>query len=145
MMLIVSVRKLPWYEGHWENEDWRGATSYLIAQASPKDGILFYSAYGRLSFDYYARHLRPGKETPMVLFPDSLALDSTSRIDPDDSLLAALPSRCDKVWLFVRFNEGDLALQQRDHSIEATLAREYLREDERRFRGVRVIGYSNPK
>ena len=145
MMLVVSVRKLPWLGGYWENEDWRGASSYLISQASPRDGILFYSAYGRLSFDYYERRLRPGKQAPTVLFPDSLALDSTSRIDPDNSLLAALPSRCDKVWLFVRFNEGDPALQQRDHSIEDTLAREYVREDERRFRGVRVIRYSNEK
>ena len=142
VLLLLSVRKIPWYGAQLEKEDWRGTTSYVVSHASPKDGIVFYTSYGRLGFDYYARRLRPRSQTCKVAFPDRLDFNAATKVDPDDSLLASLPQQYEQIWLFVRFNELDPQLQRRDRSIEAILASEYPNAIEKRFRGMRVLQYS---
>jgi mannosyltransferase len=142
VLLLLSVRKIPWSGAQLEKEDWRGATSYVLSGASPKDGILFYTSYGRLSFDYYARRLTTRSNRVKVVFPDQLDLSMATKLDPDDYLLASLPQQYEQLWLFVRFNELDPELLRRDRSIEAVLASEYPNAVEKRFRGMRVMQYS---
>jgi mannosyltransferase len=142
VLLLLSVRKIHWSGAQLEKEDWRGATTYVLSDASPKDGILFYTSYGRLSFDYYARRLSSGSKTAKVAFPDRLDLSVATRLDPDDYLLASLPQQYEQIWLFVRFNELDPELLQRERSIEAVLASEYPNAVEKTFRGMRVMQYS---
>jgi mannosyltransferase len=142
VLLLLSVHKIHWSGTQLEKEDWRGATTYVLSDASPKDGVLFYTSYGRLGFDYYARRLNPGSETVKVAFPDRLDLSVAARLDPDDYLLASLPQKYEQIWLFVRFNELDPELLRREHSIEAILSSEYPNAVEKTFRGMRVMQYS---
>lgn len=142
VLLLLSARRIPWYRAQPEKEDWRGATSYVLTHASPKDGIIFYTSYGRLGFDYYAPRLMPGTRAGKVVFPDRLDFNAAPRIDPDDSLLGSLPQHYEQIWLVVRFNEFDPKLQERDQFIEAMLASEYPHALEKRFTGMRVLHYS---
>jgi mannosyltransferase len=141
VLMLLSARKIPLYGAPLEKEDWRGATSYVVSHASPRDAILFYTSYGRFGFDYYARRLKLQSQTFKIMFPDQLDFNPATKVDPDDSLLSSLPEQYQQVWLFVRFNELDPERLRRDRSIEAILANEYPNAIEKKFKGVRVIQY----
>jgi len=50
-------------------DDWRAATQFVLANAQPGDGIFFYAAPGRMTFEYY--RLLSGKTGPEVIYPSS--------------------------------------------------------------------------
>ena len=137
----LSLRQLPWYGRHVKGDDWRGATSYVLSNAAPGDGILFFSSYGRLGFDYYAKRLDPGPHPWKIAFPSTINLELPARLDPDDSLLLSLPRNFRQVWFFVRFNQDDPALRNRDRAIESVLSHEYPKQNEEQFGDVRVVRY----
>ena len=139
VLLSLSLRRVPWYGAGAKKEDWRGATAYVLSHASQQDALVFFTSYGRLGFDYYSRHANGGCK---VAFPATLDPAGSTRVDPQDSLLASLPANYDQVWLLVRFNDLDPTLRQRDRTIETTLAGEYSDEKEQDFHGVRVLEYS---
>ena len=50
-------------------DNWRAATHFVLANAQPGDGIFFYTAPGRMTFEYY--RLLSGKTGPEVIYPSS--------------------------------------------------------------------------
>lgn len=49
------------------NEDWRGATAYLLADASPQDKVIFYQPYGRWPYEYYRARSRTPNAGPVLV------------------------------------------------------------------------------
>jgi 4-amino-4-deoxy-L-arabinose transferase-like glycosyltransferase len=56
-VLAVDSVSVHWYYTHAVNEDWRGATAYVIGQAAPGDRVLFYAPYVHIPFDLYRDRL----------------------------------------------------------------------------------------
>jgi uncharacterized membrane protein len=89
------------------SENWRAATSYVIANRQSRDCIAFYPVDGRMAFRYYLRSFTraPRPILPALRWPpvrpfveDYASLSSTQ--------LARLPRQCGRVWLLVRHGGG---------------------------------------
>ena len=84
-------------------DDWRGATQYVLSHAEPGDGIFFYSAPGRIPFEYYRTLLGHSARDPEVLYPYS-GEQITYRdflVKPLAEVLQNPPPDRRRVWLFL--------------------------------------------
>jgi mannosyltransferase len=87
-------------------ENWRAATSYVMASARPHDCVAFYPRDNRMPFEYY---LRDRGRAPRPVLP-TLAWGLVRPYVEDYTSLSAarvaqLPRSCDRVWL-VSSHEG---------------------------------------
>lgn len=89
-------------------EQWRGATSYVVAHARGGDCMAFYPLDARMPFEYYggAGHRLPRSVLPAVPWGTVRSyVEEYESLSP--SRLAALPTTCSRVWL-VWSHEGNL-------------------------------------
>lgn len=57
LAVLFSVTSIRFYYRHRDlNEDWRGATEYVVASVRAGDDVIVLPAYARFSFDYYREH-----------------------------------------------------------------------------------------
>lgn len=89
-----------------KREDWRVATQYVRANASPNDAVLFHVAMARLPYEYYRSLAAPDSRWPEVVYPDRgpqlTARDLLEK--PDYSQIAQELSQHGRVWLVVSQN-----------------------------------------
>jgi len=52
-LLALDAASVYWYYSRSENEDWRGATAYILDRAALGDRVLFYAPYVHIPFDLY--------------------------------------------------------------------------------------------
>jgi mannosyltransferase len=115
-------------------ENWRAATSYVVARAEPRDCIAFYPLDNRQPFQYY---VGTGAEAPRSILPavpwnvvrpyvEDYATLSSSQV-------AALPAQCGRV-LLVSSHQGEVGgppVSRQNHNrlvaLVAALKREYPR------------------
>lgn len=114
---------------YWRvKEDWRGVTSYLIAQAHPEDRVLYYQPEGYFAVENY-RNWLPGGNAPR---PEGLS------VNPDKNDWEKRLGSAPRVWLVLyRLKMGD----QVADAIKADLRHRYKAEREIPFRAVTVIEY----
>lgn len=107
ILLVMGVLSiggvLAYYQRDFDvgRDDWRAATRYVLAHAEPGDGIFFYTAPGRMTFEYY--RLLWGKAGPEVLYPSS-GEQITYRdflVTPLAEVLQNPPPDRKRVWLFL--------------------------------------------
>lgn len=58
-IVAVNALNLPYRSPSYEYENFRGASSYVLASAQPGDGIVFYRPARRIPFEYYRERTRP--------------------------------------------------------------------------------------
>lgn len=82
-------------------DDWRAATQFVLANAQPGDGIFFYTAPGRMTFEYY--RLLSGKTGPEVIYPSSGKHISYQDllVTPLAEVLQSPLPQPKRVWLFL--------------------------------------------
>lgn len=127
VFLALSGRGLYRWYADVEKEDWRGAVNYVTSEATPGDAIMFYAVGGR-PFLYYLNRVHASSDL-LVQLPD-----------PDDHLLATLPSQYDRVWL-VLSHEDRGNRSQRSRSIQISMYRDYVIASDQQFKEVRVLLY----
>ena len=84
-------------------DDWRSATQYVLSHAQPGDGIFFYTAPGRMPFEYYRTLSGHATGAPEVLYPSS-GEHITYRdflVTPLAEVLQDPPPDRKRVWLFL--------------------------------------------
>jgi 4-amino-4-deoxy-L-arabinose transferase-like glycosyltransferase len=113
-------------------EDWRGAVSYLIANAATDDRVLYYQSVGQFAGESYRDWLPGGNERrPAAAGVNPPGMEWKNGID-----------RAGRVWLVLyRAEAGDPQLQ----AIEQELASQYVRGPEKKYRGVSVVEYSSKR
>jgi hypothetical protein len=89
------------------SENWRAASSYVIARTQPRDCVAFYPADGRMAFRYY---LGSSGQAPHPILPTLPWSQDRPFVEDYASLtapqIARLPQQCGRVWLFVRHGGG---------------------------------------
>ena len=106
LFLYGSARCLDrWYSRN-AGDDWRSTTAYVLSQAHPGDGAVFYVPAGKRCFDYYRGRLG-GSASPTTL---ELALETEVDQKPDIQAglqpLSSLPAAYERVWLFLNHDLG---------------------------------------
>jgi uncharacterized membrane protein len=110
-------------------EDWRGAVNYLIANAGGNDRVLYYQSVGEFAGESY-RDWLPGGDRSRPKPASVDAIDGAWKDEIDHA---------PRVWLVLyRANGSDSGSQ----AIERELRNRYQRDEERDFRGVNVIEFS---
>ena len=77
MLLVIGILSIggvfSYYQRDFDvgRDDWRAATQYVLANAQPGDGIFFYTAPGRMSFEYYRLLSGTASKHPEVIYPTS--------------------------------------------------------------------------
>ena len=93
VLVLLSARGLAGWYGGMPKEDWRAATSYVLARARPGDHVAFHPSYVRTAFDYYALPAGDWSWVPPETYP--LSSGALYRLDP------AAPVRPLTVWVMV--------------------------------------------
>jgi hypothetical protein len=87
-------------------ENWRAATSYVVASARPGDCVAFYPRDNRMPFEYYLRARRRAPRPVMPTLPWGQVhpyVEDYTSLSP--AQVARLPAHCGRVWL-VSSHEG---------------------------------------
>ncbi len=109
-------------------EDWRGVTSYLIAQAHPEDRVVYYRDVGYFAVEHYRDWLQGGS----VPRPQGIRVDPAGR-DWEKKINGA-----PRVWLVLyRANLDDPVAR----AIEAKLRSRYNVQQQVPFYAVTVVEY----
>ena len=109
-------------------EDWRGAVTYLIANAQPGDRVVYYQSVGEFAAESY-RDWLPGGSGPR---PTPIAIDGRH-----PNWMREL-ERDKSVWLVLYRAKADDAESRR---IEGELENDYRVVEQRKFRGVTVVEF----
>jgi len=126
-------------------DDWRGATQYVLAHTEPGDGIFFYTAPGRMPFEYYRALLGHSARDPEVLYPRS-----GERITYRDFLVRPLaevlqnpPPDRRRVWLFLNEHRPSGHFDLGSEVLCAWYGRRYRLVEKRSMDEMDILLYSN--
>lgn len=140
---LSAIALQDWYGGRYLKEDWRGASSWVLAQAQPGDGIIFEAPYVRVAFEYYLQRAPAGRGLLTPVFPSTpwhtWREPSLDRSRFDDEPVSDLDGRR-RLWVIVNralVKGSEPAAEWRP----AALERKSCRTRERQFHLVRVIRY----
>jgi mannosyltransferase len=144
--LLGTVR---WYRSG-QAQDWRGATGYVVAEAAPGDGILFYAPFMRVPFALYLeRELPAGKEAPSPVFPagpwfrDEMRFDGQTLVSK--RLVREQALRFRRIWLVTERGQEWGAADPGHEAMLAGLEAAGLSESgSRSFAGIRVLRFVSP-
>jgi uncharacterized membrane protein len=113
-------------------EDWRGVTRYLIAQAGPQDRVLYYQPEGSYAVEHYP-DWRPGGNVPR---PQGVVVNAGN--DEWERQIAG----AERVWLVLYRAKSDDPVAQ---AVDAHLRNGYTVAQEVPFRAVTVVEYQAKK
>ena len=72
LLVLYSARSIRFFYLHPDiNDDWRGATAYVLAHAQPGDELVVLPAYARFTFDYYRKTVGPHALPLRIVSSDS--------------------------------------------------------------------------
>ena len=115
-------------------EDWRSATAYILSESQSGDAIIFYTAQGRMPYEFYAQKSTAAK--PAIIFPahDPSRLSYLDFMGkPSPATIASLNRQ--RVWLVRSHNDPNTEL------IEQMLASHYGVGNVKDFPGISVVLY----
>jgi 4-amino-4-deoxy-L-arabinose transferase-like glycosyltransferase len=122
IVLASAVGLYQWYTAGQE-EDWRGATRYVVSSAEPGDGVMLYAPFVRIPFALYLGEAGGAARAPEPVYPadgwdvNSIKFDTDVALQGKD--VAAAAAQHDRVWLVVSHAE---LFGQDDPGYDATLA-----------------------
>ena len=116
LVVVLCIAYLPSIvkQARKPREDWRGATSLVLASAAPGDAVAFVPFYTRTMLDYYAARYGPAAPPLHVFAPGFYSGGEDAQ-----NLLATLardPHLFQHVWVFV--SNHDATAYAPDHSAE---------------------------
>ena len=123
------------------DEEWRAATQYLLSEAKPQDGALFYSSQCRMPYEFYrAEEKQIG---PQVVFPahgsQVTFRDFMGR--PEAASLAGMGTRYPRVWLVMCHNRLPTGYDAATQATRAALSANYKLRGKQKFPGIEIELY----
>jgi 4-amino-4-deoxy-L-arabinose transferase-like glycosyltransferase len=115
-------------------EDWRSATAYILSQSQSGDAIIFYTAQGRMPYEFYAESSTAAK--PAIAFPahDPRRLSYLDFMGkPLPATIASLTRQ--RVWLVLSHNDPNT------EAIQRMLTARYAVGSVKEFSGISVLLY----
>ncbi|MGC2324938.1 MAG: glycosyltransferase family 39 protein [Terriglobales bacterium] len=108
-------------------DDWRSASHYLLAHASPGDGIFFYTSPGRFSFEYYRLLAGRPANDPLVIYPasDGRVTYRDFLVSPLGEVLQNPLPEPKRVWLFLNNHRAGGRMDMGSEVMCAYYARRY--------------------
>jgi mannosyltransferase len=156
IVIVSSILRLTaWYTGSdhlgfiFENkkEEWRQSTNYIIENTKPNDAIIFFSYFGKNSYNYYLN-----KFDVKVARPEFIEVASGKYLDgggggnnlpkPNQTVLLNLPTKYDRVWLFLsnyKSHDPKTTLNISTSQIVKTLESLYPKSRIKDFYKIRII------
>ncbi|MFZ3213482.1 MAG: glycosyltransferase family 39 protein [Terriglobales bacterium] len=124
-------------------DDWRTASRYVLAHAEPGDGVFFYTAPGRMTFEYYRSLAGKSIQDPEVLHPSS-----GERMSYRDFLVTPLaevfqnpPPPRKRVWLFLNEHRASGHMDMASEVLCAWHARRYKLLSQHSVDGIDLLLY----
>ncbi|HWR13187.1 MAG TPA: glycosyltransferase family 39 protein [Terriglobales bacterium] len=139
VILFFSVRTqfLNWKTD--TKDDWRSATSYVLDNSKPSDGILFHQALGRQAFTYYEGREK-ANNAPMVITPargDRMTYRDFEA-EMEDRVAAKLEQAPSRLWIVLNRNTPRGTPDEYTRFLLGLVERRYdCRPQE--FRGIEVF------
>jgi 4-amino-4-deoxy-L-arabinose transferase-like glycosyltransferase len=124
-------------------QDYRQASTYVLAHSDTGDAILFYPSYGRCAYQYYEDHFPGTNARPMIVAPGHgermTWRDFMGKVSPQ--VLDQVTREYRRVWVVLAHNPGpdEAPLSQR---IKATVAARYHLVEIHEYAGVDVYLYA---
>jgi mannosyltransferase len=122
--------------------DWGGATTYVAAHASSRDGVILFSPMGWLGLHYYWPRVSQTRMPFASMFPrtfDYSRLISGDPIFPDEKWVKNSSENCERMWLILNVEDPTIASELR-----RTVNSYYPSvRSQNEFYGIKVILYEN--
>jgi len=146
LVLLVAISGLGlWaFYDHGTTEDWRGAVSYVAANARPGDGVIVFAPYMRIPFEWYLPG-HPGLErSAHPVFPtggwEVNPLRFDSYIPVNEAAVSKDAQGYRRVWLVLC--QWTLYPSQYDALLAALRSDHFVAGSSRSFPGIQVVGYA---
>jgi mannosyltransferase len=129
LIVIIGLAMQPVLSFYAEpqNEDLRGATSYVLSHAQSGDAILFYLPILRIHFAYYRARLRRATRNPALFI-----VSDWRDVSPHFT----------RLWLFLNHDGVTESDEATTRAIQATLFKKYTSVEDQKFSWVRVRLFS---
>lgn len=150
-LLILVIGVFNWYYAFSGNgmlgyvpftdqEDWRGAASYIHERGMPKDYIVFYAYYTQYAYEYYARWVT-GSPKIVQLSPVPFSIGGVMP-EPNLSILDRIASSHRRLWLVLSHNWNEkLGRDAQTQAILSVLNAKYQKLFRNDYLGVSVLLY----
>ena len=123
---------------HKPREDWRSASSAILASALPGDAVVFFPFYTRIMLDYYSG--RATSQPALHVFAPQYYAGGEDERD----LLQALssnPHQFRRVWVVLYGSREERDLEERSPALAAKLQPSYPPPEVRRFADITVLEF----
>ena len=119
-------------------EDWRGAATEVLAQASPADALAIYPRSGIVVYDYYRRRI--GHAGPTVIFPGNDVFPFDTHADASAGAVPADASR-KSLWVILDPLADDPEGAPNSVRFLATVPHGYVLAQRSRYRRITVLRF----
>ena len=150
LIAVPSLRSLRGVAAYYQRDfdlmrdDWRSASRDVISRAAPGDAAFFYTAPGRMPFEYY-RWLEGKSAThPLVIYPAHAERLSYRDflVEPLAEVLPTVPTHHRRVWLVLNQHGGRERPDMGSQVMRAWFGQRYTLAGEQDFAGIEVLLYS---
>jgi mannosyltransferase len=148
LILALSIASIVRWYSQGEYQEWRSASSFVVADAMEGDGVVFIAPYGRISFEYYLERFPAARASLQPLFPAGdwgrPTIDLVRYLPLDAEAVAPGLDDHPRVWLLLSDEEVDTASASDQDALIRMLEQRFERRVETRFNGVTVVRFDRP-
>ncbi|MBV9574329.1 MAG: hypothetical protein JOY93_09770, partial [Acidobacteriales bacterium] len=127
-----------------QRDDWRGASTYLLSQAQPTDGLVFFVAMGRMPYEYYYWLRSQPVGYPAVIYPyhgpRMLFLDFVEK--PDYRALEQNVGGYQRIWFVISHANTGVHEDKPLSALSNLIATRCGGFEEKDFEGIKLRLYS---
>jgi hypothetical protein len=125
-------------------DDWRSASRHVLISASPGDAVFFYTAPGRMPFDYYRWLEGKSASDPLVIYPAHAERLNYRDflVEPLAEILPTVPTHHRRVWLVLNQHGGPERPDMGSQVMRSWFGQRYTLTGEQDFSGIEVLLYS---
>jgi hypothetical protein len=150
LLLVLSLLSLrgvaAYYDGDFDlvRDDWRSASRHILSSATPGDTVFFYTAPGRMPFDYYRWLEGKSATDPLVIYPAHAERLNYRDflVEPLAEILPTVPTHHRRVWLVLNQHGGPERPDMGSQVMRAWFGQRYTLTGEQDFSGIEVLLYS---
>jgi mannosyltransferase len=124
-------------------EDWRSATTFLLAHAQSGDAVLFHQPIGRMPYEYYRSRISTSN-SPIVIYPrsgDGLTYRDFYAGHAKDAFLESVPAQYSRLWVVLIYTQTASGPDPTTRFLNDWFAKQYTRLQVENFPGIELRLY----